>query len=62
MQESMDTLDKDPACNKSKEHFNYCLKTLNQIQTEDIYILLETIISVREYYAKENKTNRDFRS
>ena len=48
LQESMDTLEKDPACNKSKEHFNCCLKTLEQIQTEDIHILLETIISVRE--------------
>eukprot|EP00092_Neocalanus_flemingeri_P070239 GFUD01086191.1.p1 GENE.GFUD01086191.1~~GFUD01086191.1.p1 ORF type:complete len:120 (-),score=38.62 GFUD01086191.1:18-350(-) len=65
--ESMDALEKDPGCSKSREHFSFGLRTLELIQTEDINILLDTILSEvngkekegLENEAKEKITSRD---
>merc|ERR1711990_1293417 len=52
--ESSEALQKDVNCNKSKEHFLTAIRTLELMQTTEIEMLLETIIS--EMHAKEKKT------
>merc|ERR1711953_268013 len=44
--ESSEALQKDVTCNKSKEHFLTAIRTLELMQTTEIEMLLETIISV----------------
>ena len=46
MNENADALLKDPACQKSKEHFQSALRILELVQTAEIEMLLETIIGV----------------
>merc|ERR1712062_74258 len=43
--ESSEALQKDVTCNKSKEHFLTAIRTLELMQTTEIEMLLETIIS-----------------
>merc|ERR1711994_126262 len=43
--ESSEALQKDVNCNKSKEHFLTAIRTLELMQTTEIEMLLETIIS-----------------
>merc|ERR1712004_376443 len=43
--ESSEALQKDVTCNKSKEHFLTAIRTLELMQTTEIEVLLETIIS-----------------
>merc|ERR1712099_144191 len=62
--ESSEALQKDVTCNKSKEHFLTAIRTLELMQTTEIEMLLETIISemhgkekeMLESEAKEKKT------
>jgi len=49
--ESAEILQKDSSCNKSKEHFLGAIRTLEMMQTSEIDMLLETIIS--EMHGKE---------
>merc|ERR1739847_85409 len=44
MNESADSLLKDPACQKSKEHFSSAVRVLELVQTQEIEMLLDTII------------------
>ena len=46
MNESADSLLKDPACQKSKEHFSSALRVLELVQTQEIEMVLDTIIGV----------------
>merc|ERR1712080_505961 len=43
--ESSEAVQKDVTCNKSKEHFLTAIRTLELMQTTEIEMLLETIIS-----------------
>ena len=57
MNENADALLKDPACQKSKEHFQSALRILELVQTAEIEMLLETIIGVgiiEPFIFKEN--------
>merc|ERR1712055_1245644 len=51
--ENADLLEKDASCNKSKEHFLGAVRTLELMQTNEIDMLLETIIS--ELHGKEKE-------
>merc|ERR1711944_316208 len=51
--ESSEALQKDVNCNKSKEHFLTAIRTLELMQTTEIEMLLETIIS--EMHGKEKE-------
>merc|ERR1712018_644097 len=51
--ESSEALQKDVNCNKSKEHFLTAIRTLELMQTTEIEMLLETIIS--EMHSKEKE-------
>merc|ERR1712083_307284 len=51
--ESSEALQKDVTCNKSKEHFLTAIRTLELMQTTEIEMLLETIIS--EMHGKEKE-------
>ena len=46
MTENADALLKDPNCRKSKEHFTSAVRVLELVQTNEIDMLLETIIGV----------------
>ena len=46
MTENADALLKDPNCQKSKEHFTSAVRVLELVQTNEIDMLLETIIGV----------------
>ena len=47
MTENAEALLKDPSCSKSKEHFTSAVRVLELVQTNEIEMLLETIIGVR---------------
>merc|ERR1712076_303979 len=51
--ESSEALQKAVTCNKSKEHFLTAIRTLELMQTTEIEMLLETIIS--EMHGKEKE-------
>merc|ERR1712050_262831 len=51
--ENAEALQKDVNCNKSKEHFLTAIRTLELMQTTEIEMLLETIIS--EMHGKEKE-------
>merc|ERR1712076_242456 len=51
--ENADLLQKDASCSKSKEHFLGAVRTLEPMQTNEIDMLLETIIS--ELHGKEKE-------
>ena len=46
MTENAEALLKDPSCGKSKEHFTSAVRVLELVQTNEIEMLLETIIGV----------------
>jgi len=46
MTENADALLKDPKCQKSKDHFTSAVRVLELVQTNEIDMLLETIIGV----------------
>ena len=47
MTENADALLKDPACQKSKDHFTSAVRVLELVQISEIEMLLETIIGVK---------------
>eukprot|EP00092_Neocalanus_flemingeri_P017350 GFUD01018765.1.p1 GENE.GFUD01018765.1~~GFUD01018765.1.p1 ORF type:complete len:111 (+),score=51.62 GFUD01018765.1:63-395(+) len=53
MTENADALLKDPTCGKSKEHFNSAVRVLELVQTNEIEMLLETIIG--DLHGKEKE-------
>ena len=46
MNDNADALLKDPACQKSKEHFLSAYRILELVQTAEIEMLLDTITGV----------------
>ena len=46
MNENAESLLKDPACQKSKEHFLSAFRVLELVQTAEIEMLLDTITGV----------------
>ena len=46
LNDSIEGLQKDSSCHKSKEHLNTSLRTLELVQPTEIQTLMDTIISV----------------
>jgi len=67
LNDSIEGLQKDASCHKSKEHLNSSLRTLELVQPAEIQTLMETIISeltgkekeMLENEMKEKIGNRD---
>jgi len=53
MTENADALLKDPKCQKSKDHFTSAVRVLELVQTNEIDMLLETIIG--DLHGKEKE-------
>jgi len=62
MNENAESLLKDPACQKSKEHFLSALRVLELVQTAEIEMLLDTITGVSNKVTKDSfKKSYDLR-